>query len=107
MIKDLARNFPHDKGLHLEAEGDVAGEPAALKTRAVLDGGEWVTNRRKIWIGTAGCGFHHADALDRPGKRRARWNAVESVPFWPTWECPVSTSPGAFPCSVIATLMKS
>ena len=36
------------------SEPGGGGDPAAMRTRAVLDGDEWVINGRKIWIGKAG-----------------------------------------------------
>ncbi|WP_407168563.1 acyl-CoA dehydrogenase family protein [Bradyrhizobium sp. ORS 111] len=39
------------------SEPGAGGDPAALKTRAVLDSGQWVINGRKIWISNA----KHAD----------------------------------------------
>jgi acyl-CoA dehydrogenase len=36
------------------SEPGAGGDPAAMTTRAVLDGGEWVINGRKIWISNAG-----------------------------------------------------
>jgi len=35
------------------SEPGAGGDPAAMKTRAVLDGEEWVLNGRKIWISNA------------------------------------------------------
>ena len=36
-----------------DLEPGAGGDPAAMKTRAVLDGDEWVLNGRKIWISNA------------------------------------------------------
>jgi alkylation response protein AidB-like acyl-CoA dehydrogenase len=35
------------------SEPGAGGDPAAMKTRAVLDGAQWVLNGRKIWISNA------------------------------------------------------
>ena len=35
------------------SEPGAGGDPAAMKTRAVLDGDQWVLNGRKIWISNA------------------------------------------------------
>ncbi len=35
------------------SEPGAGGDPAGLKTRAVLEGGQWVINGRKIWISNA------------------------------------------------------
>ena len=35
------------------SEPGAGGDPAGMKTRAVLDGGQWVINGRKIWISSA------------------------------------------------------
>ena len=35
------------------SEPGAGGDPAAMKTRAVLEGGQWVLNGRKIWISNA------------------------------------------------------
>lgn len=35
------------------SEPGAGGDPAAMKTRAVLDGEQWVLNGRKIWISSA------------------------------------------------------
>jgi acyl-CoA dehydrogenase len=35
------------------SEPRAGGDPAAMKTRAVLDGAQWVLNGRKIWISNA------------------------------------------------------
>jgi alkylation response protein AidB-like acyl-CoA dehydrogenase len=41
------------------SEPGAGGDPAGLKTRAVLENGEWVINGRKIWISNA----KHADFI--------------------------------------------
>ncbi|TAL04176.1 MAG: acyl-CoA dehydrogenase [Rhodospirillaceae bacterium] len=35
------------------SEPEAGGDPAAMRTRAVKDGGQWVINGRKIWISNA------------------------------------------------------
>ncbi len=35
------------------SEPGAGGDPAAMKTRAVLDGAQWILNGRKIWISNA------------------------------------------------------
>ena len=50
------------------SEPGAGGDPAGMKTRAVLEGDQWVLNGRKIWITNArGRRFHH-----RHGARRQR-----------------------------------
>ncbi len=48
---------PYIEGRMLSAiaisEPGAGGDPAAMKTRAVLDGDQWVLNGRKIWISNA------------------------------------------------------
>ena len=41
------------------SEPGAGGDPAGMKTRAVLEGGQWVINGRKIWISNA----RHADFI--------------------------------------------
>lgn len=53
------RNYmqPYIEGRMVSAiaisEPGAGGDPAAMKTRAVLDGDQWVLNGRKIWISNA------------------------------------------------------
>ena len=51
------------------SEPDAGGDPAAMSTRAVKDGNQWVLNGRKIWISRAAAAdFTIAMAVTEKGK---------------------------------------